>query len=241
MTDATRKTSASVPATIRVTSTTRRTFTPDVANVSVSINGEHDAREECVAEFNERYEMVCRALLAAGVDADAITTENFSVSMRQRALYLPYENGGGYYWCKQVADGYDYYGNLMVKVAADAELVGKVWVALNDCGDGVTFNISYDLKDHDAACTSLMGDAVKEALAKASALAAGAGREVGEVLGISFGSDLSRFDTPREYGIRSAKMFAMAEECCDAGAGAPSLTPRSIEIACDVQVECALV
>ena len=228
-----------VASTVTVTSTTRRTFAPDVTNVSININGEHDTREECAREFNERYEAVCRALLGIGVDADAITTENFSVSMRQRALYLPYENGGGYYWCKQVADGYDYYGNLMVKVAADAELVGKVWVALNDCGDGVTFNISYDLKDHDAARTTLMTDAVAEALAKARVLAAGAGREVGEVCRISFGSDLATFATPREYGMRSAKMFAMAED--SAMGEAPALTPRAIEIACEVHVECELV
>ena len=228
-------------STVTVTSTTRRTFTPDIARVSVSINGEHDTREECTEEFNERYEAVCRGLLAAGVAADAITTENFYTGMRQRALYLPYENGGGYYWCKQVADGYDYHGQLAVKVAADAELTGRIWVALNDCGDGVTFNISYDIDDTDAARTQLMGDAVAEAVRKARILAAGAGKEVGEVCRISFGSDLTSFARPMEYGVRGAKAFAIAEECCDAGGGAPALTPRNIEIACEVHVECELV
>ena len=224
---------------VAVSSTTRRNFTPDIARVDVTISGDHDTREACLEEFNTRYEAVCRGLLGAGVDADAITTEHFFVNMRQRALYLPYEHGGGYYWCKQVADGYEYNGQLSIKAPADAELVGRIWLALNDCGDGVTFNISYDLANPDAARTELMSAAVEEALAKARILASGAGRTIGETLRISFGSDLASFARPMEYGVRNAKMFTMAEDC--AAGSAPSLTPRNIEIACDVHVECALV
>ena len=230
---------ATAESLVHVTSTTKRTFAPDVARVAIGIQGEHDTREACTAEFNERYEAVCRGLLGAGVEASAITTENFHVTMRQQSLYLPWEHGGGYYWCKNVADGYEYRGDLQVKLPADPDLVGGVWIALNDCGEGVTFTITYGLADTDAARTELMGRAVEEALAKARALAAGTGKDVGEVRTISFGSDFGGMPAPMEYGVRSAKMFAMAEDCADGGA--PSLEPRAIEISCQVSVACRLV
>lgn len=224
---------------VRVASTTRRKFAPDVARVSVSIGGEHDTKEACTEEFNERYGRVCEALIGAGVAAEAITTENFAVHMRQESLYLPYEHGGGYYWCKNVPDGYEYDGRLSVKLAADADLVGRVWVALSDCGEGITFRISYDVDDRDAAEQALMEDAVREALLKARTLARGAGKELGEVRAINFGTDFSEFDMPREYGVLEAR--AMKCMSADAGGGAPSLQPRDIEIACEVSIECELL
>ena len=39
-----------------------------------------------------------------------------------------------------------------------------MWIALNDCSEGVTFTITYGLADADAARTTLMGQAVEEAL-----------------------------------------------------------------------------
>ncbi len=222
---------------VRVRSSLTKEFMPDVALVSITIQGENAEKDACTTEFNQRYDTTVKALAAAGVAEEKVKTESFTINVRQRSLYLPYDNGGGYYYSKSVPDGYNYYASLEVKVAAQAEAVAKIWSALSDCGEGITFSVDYDIDDEDAAKTSLMADAVREAIAKANALAAGAGKTVGEVRAISFGTDLGEYERPREYGIAMAKsMRAMGYD----NSAAPTINPEPIELSCEVTVECLL-
>ena len=62
-------------------------FTPDELNVVVSLGGEHESREECLAEYNRTMRRLIEALVEAGIPASEIKDGDFELSPHVEDLY----------------------------------------------------------------------------------------------------------------------------------------------------------
>ena len=97
--------------------------------------------------------------------------------------YESYKEKGVY---KQRLTGYRYEHRMMVEFESDNERLGKILYALAHCPLKPEFNISFTVKDPEAAKNELLGSAVRDAMNKASVLGQAAGVSLKEILNIDY-------------------------------------------------------
>ncbi len=217
-------------------------FPVDVLKVKVTISGERATKEDCAVAYNEHLTDVRTSLVWAGVPERDIRNSSFFVRGNMKTLYvrdddqgdLPktgastqkQHDGHAYYVAKTVADGYRYGATVELECGPSAELAKRIWAALIGCGDEVQFDFEFDVKDKEAARSSLLADAIAEGRKRASVLAAAAGAAITGIHSIEYDYTHDR-DRQAEFLMRSGRPMDVA----------PDFNPSDVTLTCRIQMQ----
>ncbi len=177
--------------------------TPDQAWVNIGAESRSKVSKDAQQRNAEAMTAVQQRLAAFGIPKDAIRTTAIDLQME-----FDYANG------KQTPRGYVARNTIEVRVDDLAKL-GDVLDSVVQSGATTINGLRFDVKQREQVATSALQAAVKQAMAKAQALAAGAGRAVDRILKIEESS--SGQDGPRPMMMERA--FAKADASTPVAAG----------------------
>lgn len=191
--------------TIRVTGTGNVSFVPDKIELSLYLNGRQEEYEKMMKQSSEYVSALGNAFAEEGFDEKELKTVSFNVSTE----YENYQNENKMYCHRFV--GYSFNHNLKFCFDADNALLSRALAAVTKSKTSPRFEISYTLKDEQAAKDILLKNAVEDSAKKAKLLAKAAGVELKEVLSIDYSWG------EMEISSRPIRMDAMPlmAECAD--------------------------
>lgn len=179
--DATGQVSAAVP-TISVSGTGELVLIPDMATVQFSVEASRkDNAGEAMEAASQTMDAIAQALGALGVAEEDMQTTNFY--MYEQYQYDKNGNPTG-------APKYNVSNTLSVKIY-DIDNVGQYIDEAIAAGATGSHGISFDVKDPRARENEALQLALENARSRAEALAAAAGKKVGDVLLLNDGTQLS--------------------------------------------------
>jgi uncharacterized protein YggE len=156
---------------ISVTGTGAVSAIPDQARFSFGVRAEASTAEEALAETSKAAEALVDALKGAGIDEADLQTQQVSVF----PLYTGDANR---------VTGYTA-SNSVSALVRDLDAAGAVVDAAVMAGANEVFGPMLDISDKEALAEEALGLAVEQARTRAAALAAAAGVEVGDVIGLA--------------------------------------------------------
>jgi len=187
---------------------------PDQAWVGIAAESRAATPAEAQRNSAEAMKAVQSSLAKTGLAADAIRTTGYSLQPD-----MEYVNGRGR------VRGYVVRNQIEVRVD-DLQKLGAVLDAAGGSGATSLAGLRFDLKDRSAAQREALTQAVRDAMGRARALAAGASVQIGPIVRIDESSD---FQVPMQYPVMTMR----------AESAAPAQTPVSpgeIEIRAQVTV-----
>ena len=195
-------------------------LTPDKATVSFGVTTQEATAEAAQSKNSETVKQVIAVLTEHGVEEKSIRTANYS-------MYPQYDwSEGG----EQRIIGYNVSTSLSVR-DQNIEDLGKLLSACVAAGINNVDSVSFLCSGYDEAYRQALAQAVAASRDKAEALAAAAGRKLGEPVAVT---ELWQ-DSSARYGraVNAASAFSMKEAM---DAGAPVLQPGETEITANVTV-----
>lgn len=165
--------------TIRITGTGQLKLRPDVTVITMNLRGKCPDYDKTLEKSASDTELLKNALEQFGFERRDLKTTDFNVS----ADYERYEKNGTYH--TRFA-GYEYEHALKLEFDSDNERLGKILTALSGCGANPELEISYTVKDREAAKNELLGNAVANAMAKAEVLTRAAGVRLKEIQSVDY-------------------------------------------------------
>ncbi|MCL6580375.1 MAG: SIMPL domain-containing protein, partial [Firmicutes bacterium] len=151
---------------------------PDTASLSLGVQAQAATAAEAMAECSQTMNRVVSAVISAGVPRENVQTTNISLSPQ----YEYDEKGSG----PRVVG---YQASSQVAVTWNKlDRVGSLIDAAVKAGANLVYGISFSLADPKPVYLQAVGEAVRDARAKADALAAAAGVRVGSVKKMSLDS-----------------------------------------------------
>lgn len=151
------------------------TARPDMAIVQVGVETRNEAAEAAVSENTRRMNAVLAAIKSAGIAEKDIQTTNYS-------LYADQQRGPNGELLRPI----QYVASNVVRVTVrDLEKVGAVLDAVVSAGANQVYGISFGVANPNRLQLQAEENAVEDARARAQALAAKAGVQLGDVLSIS--------------------------------------------------------
>ena len=154
--------------TIRVTGTAERKLRPDVTVVTMTLQGAEPEYSAAMNRASREADELRDVLERLSFDREDLKTLSFHVNTE----YEGYEESG--VW-KQRFAGYRFEHMLKVSFDSDHERLGAVLTALANSAVSPMLQISYTLKDPEAAKKMLLTAAVSDAKEKAQMLAEASG------------------------------------------------------------------
>ena len=191
-------------------------LTPDMATISVGVQTEDADAEAATAENNTKTEAISAALVAFGIEEKDIKTTNFSVYPNQR-----FNNEG------EVANVTYIVQNTVTVTIRELGTLGEVLDAVIADGANNIYGVTFDIADREAAYSQAIDAAVANAQTRASALAAAAGADLGEVL---------KIESFIGGGGIFMEMEARAFDMAAGGESAVPVSPGEMQIQVDVTV-----
>ncbi len=154
----------------------RVTYVPDIANVTLGVQiDKSKTAEEALNQLNDKIGKIIKAVKEAGVQADDITTQNYS-------LYTQYD----YRDNVSILAGYNANQQLVIKVrniANDNLPIAKVIAEASKAGANQVNGVTFDVTKLDELKQEARLKALQDAKAKSGGLAAAVGVRLGEVVG----------------------------------------------------------
>ena len=154
--------------TIRVTGRGRLQLTPDLTRITLTTEGLSSEYDQAIQKSTQATEALQALFAGFGFQDKDLKTLDFSVDTK----YESYRKGEEY---RQRFAGYEYRHVMKVEFDSDETRLGKILYALGRCPQHPEFQISFSVKDPDAAKNLLLGKAVADAAAKAQVLTKAAG------------------------------------------------------------------
>lgn len=191
------------PPQVIVTGEGRVKATPDQAWITIGAESRSKVSKEAQQRNAEAMTAVQQKIAGFGVPKDAIRTTAIDLQME-----FDYANG------KQTPRGYVARNTIEVRVDDLAKL-GDVLDAVVGSGASTIHGLRFDVKQREQLEMSALQAGVKQAMAKAQALATGAGRTVDRVIKIE--ESFSPQDGPRPMMMERA--FAKADAATPVAAG----------------------
>jgi uncharacterized protein len=151
--------------------------TPDIAEIGAGVVSLASSAAEALADNSSRMTAVFEGLKALGVTAREMRTSDFSVS----PVYSRQNNDNNQ---PPSITGYRVSNNVHVRLRDSAD-VGRVLDRLVALGANDIHNVSFIVSDRYEKMQGALGDAVKNARARATLMAEAAGAKLGPVLQIS--------------------------------------------------------
>ena len=165
--------------TIRVTGKGRIRIRPDMTRITLTIEGTDPEYSRALEKSSKDTEEVGELLTGFGFERSDLKTLQFSVDTE----YEGYQEDGIY---KQRFKGYRFRHVMKAEFASDNERLGRILYALANCPVNPEFQISFTVRDREAAKNELLGKAVSDAKEKAAVLAQAAGVRLGEIRSIDY-------------------------------------------------------
>ena len=191
---------------------------PDQAWVTIAAETRATAPTEAQRLAADAMTSVQAALTKAGIPADARKTTGYS-------LQPDLEWNGG----RSRVRGYIVRNQVEVRVDA-LDRLGAVLDAAGSSGATSMAGLRFDLKDRAAVEREALGLAVQDAMARAKAIAGGAGASLGPILRID---ELGEIPRPVPY-------MTMRAETAQAGAAQTPVSPGEIEIQATITLTVAI-
>lgn len=149
---------------ISVAGTGSVTRTPDVANVSASLETNAPTADEAVSHNNQIYDRIVATLSKTGVARQDVTLAYYNMNYNPKPRIVPPQPDGERY-------GYTVSRGFNVKVRSIGN-AGRVSDACTSAGATAINGVTFDLADSSAARAEATRKAVADARARAEALAA---------------------------------------------------------------------
>ena len=211
---------AEAPAGITVSASASVRLVPDKAAVTFGVTTQESTAEEAQRKNSEAVKNVMDVLTGRGIEEKSIRTNYYN-------MYPQYdwsENG------EQRIIGYVVTTSMSVQ-DQDIEDLGKLLSACVAAGINNVENVSFLCSGYDEAYRQALAQAVAASREKAEALAAAAGKKLGEPITITEGWQ----DTSARYG-KTANMAAFSVEEAARDSAGPILQPGETEIVANVTV-----
>ena len=189
--------------TIRVTGKGQIKVHPDMTRVRITLEGTYKDYAKTLKHCSRETEELRTLLAPFGFEGSDLKTLHFDVDTK----YERYDENN--IW-KQRFVGYKYSHVMKVEFESDNDRLGKILYALGNSTLNPEFSISYTVKDPEAAKNELLGDAVRDAVAKAGVLADAAGLSLGDIQAV----DYSWSEIDFEVHPMGRPQTTLAEENC---------------------------
>jgi uncharacterized protein YggE len=193
---------------MNVSGTGRVSVVPDIANINIGVRTEAEDVKDALSGNTAQANGIAEVLKDLGVAEEDIQTSNFNVYPSERYNPMTGEVEGRYFVVENTVN---------VKVR-DLSSLGEVLSAVVDAGANNIYGISFNVEDREASVAEARELAIKDAKAKAEAIAEAAGVELGELLSIN----VYEGSTPITY--YDAKGGAYAEASVPISAGTLTIT-----------------
>ncbi len=165
--------------TINVKGDGKLSIHPDTTRITIEMEGQYPDYNETLRHSSEETEQMKNMLMGLGFNRTDLKTLNFTVD----TVYESYKYKDTY---KRRFAGYKFSHSLKVEFDSDNERLGKVLYAIANSPSKPEFQISYTIKNPDAAKDALLEKAVKDAVKKAKIMARAAGVSLGDVQSIDY-------------------------------------------------------
>jgi uncharacterized protein len=161
--------------------------TPDQAWISIGAESRSKISKEAQQRNADAMTAVQQKIAAFGIPKDAIKTTAIDLQME-----FDYANG------RQTPRGYVARNTIEVRVDELTKL-GDVLDAVVSSGATMIHGLRFDVKQRDQIETTALQSAVKNAMAKAQAIATGSSRQIDRVMKIEEIADAERVPMMRQY------------------------------------------
>lgn len=201
---------------MNVSGTGRVNVVPDMATINIGVRTEAENVTDALDGNTAQANAISNVLQDLGVAEEDIQTSNFNVYPSERYDPMTGQSQGQYFVVENTV-------NVTVR---DLASLGEVLSAVVEAGANNIYGITFDVEDRETAVAEARQLAIEDAKAKAEAIAADAGVQLGDLLNISVSSG----SAPITYF--DAKGGAYAEAAVPIAAGT-----LSIVIECNLSYE----
>lgn len=153
----------------------RVTVVPDMATINVGVRTEADSVTDALDGNTAQANAIARVLQNLGIEEKDIQTSNFNIYPNDRWNPMTGEVEGRYFVVENTV-------NVTVR---ELSSLGEVLNAVVEAGANSIYGISFSVEDRSAAVAEARDLAIADAQAKAEAVAASAGVQLGEIISIS--------------------------------------------------------
>lgn len=174
----------------------RVTIVPDMATINIGVRSEAESVSEALEANNAQANALSRVLQTMGVEEKDIQTSNFNIFPNERWNPMTGEVEGRYFVVENTV-------NVTVR---ELTSLGEILNASVEAGANTIYGISFNVEDRSAAVAEARDLAIADAKAKAEAIAASAGVELGEIISINV------YETGMPYGYFDGKGGMVAAE-----------------------------
>ncbi len=175
--------------TLRVTGKGKIKIKPDMTRVTMSLSNLCKDYDEALRQSSENSGLLRKVICNLGFDESELKTVNFNVDVQNESYRDRYDN-----WRNRFM-GYKVNHILKIEFDSNNVLLGRLLAMISDSAAKPEFNISFFVKDSESAKNQLLGNAVKDAQAKASVLAEASGVKVGAIRTIDYTWGEIRFES----------------------------------------------
>ncbi len=165
--------------TIRITGKGQLRLRPDTTRITLSLEGSSPEYGEALRRSAADTEQLRDLLTGFGFARSELKTLSFHVDTE----YESYQEKGVY---KQRFVGYRFRHQMKVEFASDNDRLGRILYALSVCPIQPEFQLSYTVRDPEAARNELLGQAVADAREKAAVLTRAAGVTLKDIQSIDY-------------------------------------------------------
>ena len=162
---------------------------PDMTRVSLSLSSLHKKYNEALDVSAENSNLLRQIVIDLGFGESDLKTVNFEVVV-QNENYTDRNNK----WRTRFA-GYKVNHNLKIEFENDNDLLGRLLGRIVECPANPEFSICFFVKDTESAKNMLLGNAVKDAKAKAIILSESAGVRLGDIINLDYSWGEVRFES----------------------------------------------
>ena len=166
--------------TIRVTGKGKISVKPDTIRLRISMEDTFREYDDALRHSTDSAELLKGMFEGLGYDRKALKTVLFNINTE----YESYQDRDKSW--KRRFKGYKYTHRMKLEFPADNKQLGKILYALAHCPVSPEFSIEYTVADPEAAKNELLGEAVKDSMAKAGILAAAANVKLGNIINIDY-------------------------------------------------------
>ncbi len=201
--------------TIRVTGKGKISVKPDTIRLRISLEDTFREYDDALKHFADSVELLKDMMEGLGYDRKALKTVYFNIDTE----YESYQDRDKSW--KRRFEGYKYTHRMNLEFPADNKRLGKILYALAHCPVSPEFSIEYTVADPEAAKNELLGEAIKDSMAKANVLATAANVKLGNIVNIDYSWG--------KVDFVSRPLEELSLRCCEADAREPASYDMDIE------------
>lgn len=166
--------------TIRVTGKGKISVKPDTIRLRISMEDTFREYDDALRHSTDSAELLKGMFEGLGYDRKALKTVLFNINTE----YESYQDRDKSW--KRRFKGYKYTHRMKLEFPAENIRLGKILYELANCPVSPEFSVEYTVADPEAAKNELLGEAVKDSMAKAGILAAAANVKLGNIINIDY-------------------------------------------------------